>query len=171
VNLWGVIHGLRSFLPRMVESGEEGHIVNTASVAGLVSIPMLTIYNVTKHAVVTLSESVYLELQAAGSKIRVSVLCPGMVDTNIGNAARNRPPELTNEGGDPELTPQQEQMRTVIEQMLKAGLKPAAVADKVFEAIRDEKFYVLTHPEMKDGIRRRMERILQEENPVFSGMA
>jgi NAD(P)-dependent dehydrogenase (short-subunit alcohol dehydrogenase family) len=171
VNLWGVIHGLRSFLPRMIEGGDEGHIVNTASMAGLVSIPGLSIYNVTKHAVVTLSESVYLELQTAGAKIGVSVLCPGFVDTNISESRRNRPPELANEGGDPPLSRQQEQMHGIVQQMLKAGLKPAAVADKVFEAIRDEKFYVLTHPEMKDGIRRRMERILQEENPVFSGMA
>lgn len=139
--------------------------------AGLVSIPGLSIYNVTKHAVVTLSESVYLELQAAGAKIGVSVLCPGFVDTNIGDAARNRPPELANEGGDPALTPEQEQMREVVRQMLKAGMSPAAVADKVFNAIREGKFYVLTHPEMKDGIRRRMERILEEQNPVFLGMA
>jgi NAD(P)-dependent dehydrogenase (short-subunit alcohol dehydrogenase family) len=171
VNLWGVIQGIRSFLPRMIEGGEEGHIVNTASMAGLVSIPGLSIYNVTKHAVVTLSESVYLELQTTGAKIGVSVLCPGFVDTNISESRRNRPPELANEGGDPPLSPQQEQMHGIVQQMLKAGLKPTAVADKVFEAIRDEKFYVLTHPEMKDGIRRRMERILQEENPVFSGMA
>ena len=170
VNLWGVINGMRVFLPIMLKQDEEGHIVNTASMAGLVSIPMLTIYNVTKHAVVTLSESVYLELQATGAKIGVSVLCPGMVDTNIGNAARNRPLELANEGGDPELTPEQQRMRTVIEQMLKAGLKPAALADRVFDAIREDKFYILTHPELKDGIRRRMERILEEENPAFSGM-
>ncbi len=170
VNLWGVINGMRVFLPIMLKQDEEGHIVNTASMAGLVSIPMLTIYNVTKHAVVTLSESVYLELQATGAKIGVSVLCPGMVDTNIGNAARNRPQELANEGGDPELTPEQQQMRTVMEQMLKAGLQPEAVADRVFDAIREDKFYILTHPELKDGIRRRMERILEEENPAFSGV-
>ncbi len=171
VNLWGVIHGIRVFLPIMLKQEDEGHIVNTASMAGLVSIPMLSIYNVTKHAVVTLSESVYLELQATGSKIGVSVLCPGFVDTNIATAERNRPPELRNEGGDPELTPQQQMNRLTVEGMLKAGMKPAEVADKVFEAVRDGKFYVLTHPEMKDGIRRRMERILDETNPVFSGMA
>ena len=171
VNLWGVIHGVRSFLPRMIEGGDEGYLVNTASMAGLISIPGLSIYNVTKHAVVTLSESVYLELQATGATIGVSVLCPGFVDTNIGEAARNRPAELANEGGDPPLTPQQEQMRGIVRRMLKAGLKPAAVADKVFEAIRDDKFYVLTHPALKDTIRRRMERILDEQNPAFSGMA
>jgi NAD(P)-dependent dehydrogenase (short-subunit alcohol dehydrogenase family) len=170
VNLWGVIHGVRTFLPRMLAGGEEGHIVNTASMAGLVSIPMLTIYNVTKHAVVTFSESVYLELQAAGAKVGVSVLCPGMVDTNISDSDRNRPPELQNEGGDPEQTPQQQATRQIMEQMLKAGMKPAAVADQVLNAIRDGKFYILTHPELKDGIRRRMENILAEANPTFSAM-
>ncbi len=170
-NLWGVIHGIRVFLPIMLKQEDEGHIVNTASMAGLVSIPMLSIYNVTKHAVVTLSESLYMELQATGSKIGVSVLCPGFVDTNITTSDRNRARELRNEGGEPELTPQQQMTRQTVEGMLKAGMKPAAVADKVFEAVRDGKFYVLTHPEMKDGIRRRMERILDEHNPVFSGTA
>jgi NAD(P)-dependent dehydrogenase (short-subunit alcohol dehydrogenase family) len=170
VNLWGVIHGIRVFLPIMLEQGDEGHIVNTASMAGLVSIPMLSIYNVTKHGVVTLSETLYMELQATGSKIGVSVLCPGFVDTNIATSERNRPDALQNEGGEPELNPQQQAARQMMEGMLKAGLKPAAVADKVFEAVREGKFYVLTHPELKDGIRRRMERILDETNPTSPGL-
>jgi NAD(P)-dependent dehydrogenase (short-subunit alcohol dehydrogenase family) len=170
VNLWGVIHGIRVFLPIMLEQGDEGHIVNTASMAGLVSIPMLSIYNVTKHGVVTLSETLYMELQATGSKIGVSVLCPGFVDTNIATSERNRPDALQNEGGEPELNPQQQAARQMMEGMLKAGLKPAAVADRVFEAVHEGKFYVLTHPELKDGIRRRMERILDETNPTSTGI-
>jgi NAD(P)-dependent dehydrogenase (short-subunit alcohol dehydrogenase family) len=170
VNLWGVIHGIRVFLPIMLKQEDEGHIVNTASMAGLLSIPMLGIYNVTKHAVVTLSETLYMELQSTGSKIGVSVLCPGFVDTNITNSDRNRPSELRNEGGEPELTPQQQMTRQMMEGMLKAGMKPAAVADKVFEAVRDGKFYVLSHPDMKDGVRRRMERILEETNPSSPGL-
>ena len=171
VNLWGVINGIRVFLPIMLKQEEEGHIVNTASMAGLLSIPMLGIYNVTKHAVVTLSETLYLELQSAGSKIGVSVLCPGMVNTNIATSDRNRPVELRNEGGEPELTPQQQATRQMMEEMLKTGLKPAVVAGKVFESVRDGKFYVLTHPELKDAIRRRMERILEEQNPSYPGPA
>ena len=170
VNLWGVIHGIRVFLPIMLKQEDEGHIVNTASMAGLLSIPMLSIYNVTKHAVVTLSETLYLELQGTGSKIGVSVLCPGFVDTNIATSDRNRPAEMRNEGGEPELTPQQQMTRQMMEGMLKAGMKPAAVADKVFEAVCDGKFYVLSHPDMKDGIRRRMERIIDETNPTSPGV-
>src|SRR3989454_8974881 len=93
VNLWGVIHGIRTFVPIMLRQETEGHIVNTASVAGLVSLPMLTIYDVTKHGVVTLSESLYQELAMSGSRLRVSVLCPGFVSTNIMDADRNRPPQ------------------------------------------------------------------------------
>src|SRR4029453_15315110 len=170
VNLWGVIHGIRVFLPIMLEQGDEGHIVNTASMAGLVSIPMLSIYNVKKNGVVTLSETLYMELHATGSKIGVSVLCPGFVDTNIATSERNRPDALQNEGGEPELNPQQQAARQMMEGMLKAGLKPAAVADRVFEAVHEGKFYVLTHPELKDGIRRRMERILDETNPTSTGI-
>src|SRR5207237_9785362 len=106
-NRWGVSHGIRVCLPIMLKEEDEGHIVNAGSMAGLLSIPMLSSYNVTKHGVVTLSESLYMELQATGSKIGVSVLCPGFVDTNIASSDRNRPSQLRNEGGEPELTPQQ----------------------------------------------------------------
>src|SRR6266540_937283 len=170
VNLWGVIHGVRTFLPIMLGQESEGHIVNTASMAGLVAGP-LGIYGVTKFAVVSLSESLYFQLQAAGAKIGVSVLCPSWVNTNIMDGARNRPPELQNEGGDPALTPQQETMRQMVSQMLATGMSPADVADHVFNAVRDSKFYVLTHPEMKEAIRARMQNILDEKNPVLAGPA
>ena len=170
VNLWGVIHGVRTFVPIMLRQETEGHIVNTASIAGLISGP-LGIYGVTKFGVVALSETLYIQLQAAGGKIGVSVLCPGFVNTNITDATRNRPPELRNEGGDPELTPEQETVRRVVEQMLKAGMSPSAVADRVLDAIRENRFYILTHPEMKGAIRSRMENILDEKNPTFSGLA
>src|SRR5204862_7300470 len=103
VNLWGVIHGVHTFVPIMLEGGDEGHIVNTASAAGLTSPPFLGPYNVTKHGVVTLSETLARELALQQSKIKVSVLCPGFVTTGIANSARNRPEELRNpeegEGG------------------------------------------------------------------------
>ena len=170
VNLWGVVHGVRTFVPIMLEQESEGHIVNTASVAGLITGP-LGIYGVTKFAVVALSEGLYIQLQAAGAKIGVSVLCPGWVNTNIADAARNRPAELANEGGDPLLTPQQETLRQLMEQMLKAGMSPADVADRVFDAVREGKFYILTHPDMKGAIQLRMQNILDEKNPVFAGLA
>jgi len=165
VNLWGVINGVRTFVPIMLRQETEGHIVNTASMAGLLSIPMLTIYNVTKHAVVTLSESLQSELAMTGSRIRVSVLCPGFVSTNIADAERNRPAELQNEGGEPEPTGNMQAQRELTRQLLAAGMSPADVAEKVFNAVRNERFYILTHPEMKGGIRARMENILEERNP------
>src|SRR5579871_3810153 len=91
VNLYGVIHGLRSFVPRMLKGGEEGHIVNTASVAGLHSGPMISPYYATKHAVVGMSESLYIELRSGGAKVGASVLCPAFVRTRIGESGRNRP--------------------------------------------------------------------------------
>jgi len=166
VNLWGVIHGIRVFVPIMRAQDTEGHIVNTASMAGLASIPWTGIYNVTKHAIVTLSETLYHELTLTGSKLKVSVLCPGWVNTRLMDGDRNRPAELLNPA--PETTsPQSEMIERAIREFLAAGLDSEQVADHVFNAIRDEKFYILTHPEMKDGIRTRMEDILEERNPTY----
>jgi NAD(P)-dependent dehydrogenase (short-subunit alcohol dehydrogenase family) len=163
VNLWGVIHGVRVFLPIMLEQGDEGHIVNTASLAGL--MPGRGIYGVTKQAVVALSESLYNELKVADAKIGVSVLCPGWVDTNIIDADRNRPAELARTiVAAPD--PQREQMENTVRNLLKTGLQPAAVADQVFEAIRDDKLYVITHPEMDFIIRERFDNILSRTNPT-----
>jgi NAD(P)-dependent dehydrogenase (short-subunit alcohol dehydrogenase family) len=163
VNLWGVIHGVRVFLPIMLEQGGEGHIVNTASLAGL--MPGRGIYGVTKQAVVALSESLYNDLKVADAKIGVSVLCPGWVDTNIIDAGRNRPAELARTiVAAPD--PQREQMENTVRNLLKTGLQPAAVADQVFEAIRDDKLYVITHPEMDFIIRERFDNILSRTNPT-----
>src|SRR5262249_6102490 len=98
VNLWGVIHGVRAFVPRMLAGGDEGHVVNTASMAGLTTVPFMSVYDVTKHAVVALSESMYKEFLVTGAPIGVSVVCPGLIDTNIMQSSRNRPPELAEQG-------------------------------------------------------------------------
>jgi len=163
VNLWGVIHGVRVFLPIMLEQGDEGHIVNTASLAGL--MPGRGIYGVTKQAVVALSESLYTDLKVADAKIGVSVLCPGWVNTNIIDAGRNRPADLARTV-DALPDPQREQIEKTVRDLLKTGLQPAAVADQVFEAIRDDKLYVITHPEMDFIIRERFDNILSRTNPT-----
>jgi NAD(P)-dependent dehydrogenase (short-subunit alcohol dehydrogenase family) len=163
VNLWGVIHGIRTFLPIMLEQGDEGHIVNTASLAGL--MPGRGIYGVTKQAVVALSESLYNELKLAGAKIGVSVLCPAWVNTNIADATRNRPPELANPA-EPEPNPQQAAALEVVRNFLKTGKSPEEIADQVFEAVRDDKLYIITHPEMDGIIKERFDNILARENPV-----
>jgi len=163
VNLWGVIHGVRVFVPIMLDQGEEGHIVNTASMAGLMTGGGNT-YGVTKHAVVSLSESLYLELQTAGAQISASVLCPGWVTTSILDAERNRPAELTNPAQEPD--PLAAQAREMVQGLIANGLSPDKLADQVFEAIRDDRFYILTHPEMTPVIERRMKNILEGRNPT-----
>jgi NAD(P)-dependent dehydrogenase (short-subunit alcohol dehydrogenase family) len=165
VNLWGVIHGVRAFVPRLVEQGE-GHVVNTASMAGLTSAPMMGPYNVSKHGVVTLSETLAAELALHGSPVKVSVLCPGWVNTRINEADRNRPPELQPpDGADTSLM---DMGRQLLDGLLKSGLQPSEVAGRVLDAIRDESFYILTHPEMTPMIQQRMEDIVQGRNPTPS---
>jgi len=154
---------VRTFLPIMLEQGEEGHVVNTASLAGL--MPGRGIYGVTKQAVVALSESLYNDLKVMDAKIGVSVLCPGWVDTNIVGASRNRPAELARTvDAIPEA--QREQMETMVRNFLKTGLQPSAVAAQAFEAIRDDKLYIITHPEMDFIIRERFDNILSRTNPT-----
>jgi NAD(P)-dependent dehydrogenase (short-subunit alcohol dehydrogenase family) len=163
VNLWGVIHGVRTFLPIMLEQGEEGHVVNTASLAGL--MPGRGIYGVTKQAVVALSESLYNDLRVMEAMIGVSVLCPGWVDTNIIDADRNRPAELARTA-DAIPNTQREQIDNVVRNLLKTGLQPSAVADQVLEAIQEDKLYVITHPEMDFIIKERFDNILSRNNPT-----
>jgi NAD(P)-dependent dehydrogenase (short-subunit alcohol dehydrogenase family) len=165
VNLWGVIHGIRVFLPIMLGQDADGHVVNTASMAGLVSGAFNAIYNVSKHGVVTLSETLQQELALTGARVRVSVLCPGWVNTRIMDADRNRPAALAAPVRNP--TPEETVLTETVRGFLASGLPPARVAELVVEAVRGEKFYVLTHPEWKGLIRTRMEDILAERQPTF----
>ncbi len=165
VNLWGVIHGIRAFVPAMLRGGDEGHVVNTASLAGLISAPYVAPYHASKHAVVTLSESLHHELALLGSKLRVSVLCPGYVATRIAESTRNRPPGLRaaveSQGGRPEAAAMTEAVR----RRVAAGLPPAEVAQQVLQAIRDERFWIFTHPDMKALIEQRHSDVMAERNP------
>jgi NAD(P)-dependent dehydrogenase (short-subunit alcohol dehydrogenase family) len=159
VNLWGVIHGVRAFVPRLLAQGE-GHVVNTASVAGLISPPGMGAYNVTKHAVVALSESLYHDLRLRGSPVGVSVLCPAYVPTGIADSERNRPRELLN----PAKSSSKEE--ALLRKAVASGkLSAGDVARAVVAAVKEERFYVLTHPRIKGAIRTRMEDILDERAP------
>lgn len=162
-NLWGVIHGVRTFVPIMIEQGTEGHVVNTASLAGLVSVPWLGIYNVSKHAVVTLSETLHRELAAIGSQVKVSVLCPAWVTTRLADADRNRPAELQNP--EREKTAQDEAIEQAVRGFLDSGISTEQVATAVVEAVKQEKLYILTHPESVEAVRARMEDIVEVRNP------
>jgi len=158
VNLWGVIHGVRAFVPRLVAQGE-GHVVNTASVAGLISPPGMGVYNVTKHAVVALSETLYQDLRVQNSAVGVSVLCPAYVPTRISESERNRPKELVG-------APAPEAMKQNLRKAVSSGkLSADDVARAVVAAIKENRFYILTHPRIKGAIQARMEDILAERAP------
>lgn len=171
VNLWGVIHGIRLFVPKMLAQNEEGHVINTASMAGLISGPTTAIYGVTKHAVVTLSETLHHEFKLTQSKLRCSVLCPAWVKTGIAESERNRPEALTVAPAKQLKSPIGEATREMVKKLIGVGLTPEQVAERVFEAVRDEKFYILTHPEWKDRIKVRMEDILAEREPTYVPVA
>jgi short-subunit dehydrogenase len=161
VNLWGVIHGVRAFVPRLVAQGE-GHVVNTASVAGLISPPGMGVYNVTKHAVVALSESLHHDLRVQGSPVGVSVLCPAYVPTGISNSERNRPQALEN----PAMSERQRALKENLKKAVSSGkLTADDVARAVVAAIKENRFYILTHPRIKGAIQARMEDVLQERTP------
>lgn len=166
VNLWGVIHGIHFFVPRMLAQGTEGHIINTASSAGLSSSSGLGIYKVTKHGVVTLSETLALELEAKGSKLKASVLCPFWVNTRIMDAERNRPEALQNTQSEQDMDAEMVALLAAVGQAVQAGMAASQVADITFDAIRQEKFYILTEPIIQKFVQLRMEDILQERMPT-----
>ncbi len=152
VNLWGVIHGIRHLLPPLLDSGQDGHVVNTASMAGLITTPFLGPYNASKFGVVALSETLAKELELVGAKVGVSVVCPGFVKTNIASGA------FEGEGANNKTA-------VAMAQLVAAGQPPERVADAIVAAVREPRFYVLTHPEMKPQIGHRMRQILEESPP------
>ncbi|GIO09516.1 short-chain dehydrogenase [Brevibacillus reuszeri] len=167
VNLWGAIHATRIILPIMLQQETECHIVNTASLAGLESGPGNSIYRVSKHALVSLTETLYHELKLMRSNIGVSVLCPGFVRTQICDADRNRPAELSKPGDIAAPTT----MTTMIDQFIRAGVEqgisPDEIAEQTFIAIKNNRFYILPDPAYKQSVKQRMEDILNQQNPTF----
>jgi short-subunit dehydrogenase len=159
----GVVHGIRSFLPIMIEQDSEAHIVNSGSLGGLIATPGSTLYGTTKFAVAGLTENVYLQLRRDGLKPKMSLLCAGLVDTNLVNSRRNRPAEFadTSPAG-----PAAASLRERAAEGLKQGLSPRTVGEQVLAAIRDERFYILTHPELNPVIEQRMTDILNGNNPA-----
>ncbi|MCH2172909.1 SDR family NAD(P)-dependent oxidoreductase [Myxococcota bacterium] len=163
-NLWGVIHGVRVFTKHMIAQ-DEGHIVNTASMAGLVTVPGMGPYNVTKHGVVTLSESLYHELAAIGSAVGVSVLCPGHVNTRIWESHRNRPEELAATARDPEGD-EQRATHEYFRKMLQTSMPADQVADLVHAAVLDGTFYIHTHENVYAAVQARLQGILDATSPA-----
>jgi NAD(P)-dependent dehydrogenase (short-subunit alcohol dehydrogenase family) len=166
VNFMGVLYGIRAFIPRMLENGEEGHIVNTASMAGLLT--GANPYNVSKHSVVCLTEGIYREFKGMGARLSASVLCPGLIKTAILEAERNRPPEL----GSTDLSaqrPELQQFSAFFKAALDAGYEPEEVARQVYEAIRDDQFYIFPAQEnVLQSVNTRMTDIMERRNPTLA---
>jgi NAD(P)-dependent dehydrogenase (short-subunit alcohol dehydrogenase family) len=168
VNLWGVIHGVRLFTPMMLAAAQkdpsyQGHIVNTASMAGLLNPPNMGIYNVSKHAVVSLSETLYQDLALVTEQVGASVLCPFFVPTGINQSHRNRPDALP--GGKP--TRSQLIGQAMSDKAVSSGKVTAAqVAQLVFDAIRSNQFYIYSHPKALATVQERLEDVVQGRNPT-----
>lgn len=173
VNLWGVVHGVRLFTPMMLAAAKadpawRGHIINTASMAGLLNAPNMGIYNVSKHAVVSLSETLYQDLSLVTDQIGASVLCPYFVPTGISQSHRNRPQDLPSE------KPTKSQLigQAMSDKAVGSGKVTAAeVAQKVFDAAAQGQFYIYSHPKALASVQTRMEDVLQIRNPTdpFAG--
>ena len=166
VDLWSVVHGVRSFVPRMIASGQEAHVVNTASVAGLVSGAVGGPYTVAKFGVVALSEQLYYELGRAGHNIGVSVLCPGFVNTNIYDSGRNRQAEYGEASGTP--TPDAEMRRAALQSMRNTMMQPAEIGELVFEAVRTRNLYIIPagSEALDNAVRTRLENVVERKNPA-----
>ncbi len=167
VNLMGVAHGVRVFTPMMLEAARtdaryEGHIINTASMAGLLNAPNMGVYNVTKHAVVSLSETLYQDLRLVTDQVTASVLCPYFVPTGIHLSDRNRPPEARRD----KPTPSQMIARAMSEKAVTSGKVTAAdVAAKVLAAVRERQFYIYSHPQALGMVQKRLEDVMLGRNP------
>jgi NAD(P)-dependent dehydrogenase (short-subunit alcohol dehydrogenase family) len=171
VNLWGVVHGVRLFTPMMLAAAKadpsyQGHIVNTASMAGLLTPPNMGIYNVSKHAVVALTETLYQDLQLVTEQVSASVLCPYFVPTGISQSHRNRPAELAAD----KPTASQLIGQAQSDKAVSSGkISAADVAQKVFDAMSNKQFYIYSHPQALGNVQSRMEAIVQGINPPELG--
>jgi NAD(P)-dependent dehydrogenase (short-subunit alcohol dehydrogenase family) len=166
VNVMGVIHGIRSFAPILLAQ-DEGHIVNTASMAALVCTPFTAAYSMSKAAVLSLSETLYLEMQAKQANVGVSALCPELIHTRIDSSQRNRPAHLKRPESD---HPERDLVETAIASSIAGGLPPEAMAERVFEAVREGRLYVLA-PEgdpWRDSCHRRLDDIRAARNPSMA---
>jgi short-subunit dehydrogenase len=167
VNLYGVLHGIRAFVPIMLEQNEPGHVVNTCSMAGLINTPLSGAYNVSKHAALSLTETLYHELRMKQSPVGCSALCPELIRTGIANSDRNRPPHLKRpEDAD---TPEMELVEQAIRSSIETGLDPSVMAERVYQGIRQDQFYLLAEEgtNWEAACLTRLEDIRLRRNPTF----
>ncbi len=166
VNLWGVLYGIKIFTPIMLTQDSEAHIVNVASVARLLPDHPCAPYQVTKHAVVSLSESLYYSLAEQNAKVKVSLVCPGWVKTEILKSERNRPLELKNKPGSVVDKRKRVESYREMQAAIETGMSVQDLTEHVFRAIENEQLYVLSHPEVTPYIQERMDHIVQQKNPL-----
>lgn len=166
VNQWGIIHGLRHFVPQMISQGDECHIVNTSSMASMCTLPFAGIYHMTKHAALALSECLFHELAMTAPQIKVSCLCPELVNTGIATSSRNRPAELAEEN----ITDMQKMSMTAITDATAGSLAPRVLAERVLQAIKDQDFYILPPSDnpWRDTANTRLEDLRLARNPTFA---
>jgi len=168
VNLWGVIHGVRTFIPIMLEQGTPCHMVNTSSQAGLTVGPYLAPYNVTKQGVVALTETLHHELAEQNANVKTSVLCPGSVATGIWQSQRNRPQDLDQTVP---LGEAAQDYRSVVEAGVAAGDSPEQAASFIFDCVQEERFWIFPQPGMLPTFETRAQSILSQQNPVYKGIS
>ena len=171
VNLYGVLHGIRAFVPIMLEQNEPAHIVNTCSMAGLINTPLSGAYNVSKHAALSLTETLYQELRMKDSPVGCSALCPELIRTGIANSDRNRPPHLKR----PEdaVTPEMEIVETAISSSIETGLDPSVMAERVYQGIKHDRFYLLAEEgtNWDAACLSRLEDIRLRRNPTIGAIS
>jgi NAD(P)-dependent dehydrogenase (short-subunit alcohol dehydrogenase family) len=166
VNLWGVLYGVKVFTPLMLAQNTEAHIINVASVAGLLPNHPCAPYQVTKHAVVALTESLYYSLAEQNARVKVSVVCPGWVKTSILKAERNRPADLQNKPGSIQDKRKRVAAYREMKEAVETGMSVQEMTEYIFKAIEHEQLYVLSHPELTPYIQERMDNILRQKNPL-----
>ncbi len=164
VNVWGVVHGIRSFVPIMQAQGTPCHVVNTASMAAVTAMPYSGIYHMTKHAVLALSESLYHELAFHAPNVGVSVLCPEAINTGIAQSERNRPQQYA----DINASGERDMVMGALADSVAGGIGPAEMARRVFEAMEQERFYILSEDAWRDSANVRLDDLRQGRNPTFA---
>ncbi|MCP4002883.1 MAG: SDR family NAD(P)-dependent oxidoreductase [bacterium] len=165
VNIWGVIHGVRTFVPIMLEQDTECHVINTSSMAGVTTLPFTSIYHMSKHAVLAYSESLYHELNMREAKIGVSALCPEAIATAIGRSERNRPSKLSEDGP---VSTESKIVNQALKDTVDKGVKPEVIADRVLEAVRENRFYILSEDVWRDAAHTRLDDVRLARNPTFT---
>ena len=167
VNMMGIANGIRSFVPRMIATGEEGHIVNTASMAAMTTMPFSSVYCMSKAAALSLSECLFKELEVVAPQLGVSVLCPELINTGLASAQRNRPDHYSQQG-DLTNTEMSKMTEQAISEGIAGGIEPDVMAERVLQGIKDKKFYLLPQDGWKKAAVIRQDEIRQESNPTFT---